>query len=90
MDDHERVISGRHRCSRNKGTPFRSASVRAASPGMDDELRVTTDPVYYEEHSESIEFRPPGNPLCNGPKLASTTTDLSLREALEALLDEAS
>ena len=56
---------------------------------MDDELRVTTDPVYYEEHSENAEFWSPGNPLFNGPKLVSTTTDLRPCEALGALLDEA-
>ena len=36
--------------------------------GMDERLRVTTDPAYYEEHSESVELWSPGNPLFTAPE----------------------
>ncbi len=38
------------------------------APGMKKELRVTTDPVYYEEHSENLELWSPGNPLFQAPE----------------------
>ena len=36
---------------------------RYSAPGMPKELRVTTDPAYYEEHAESVELWSPGSPL---------------------------
>ena len=38
------------------------------APGMAERLRVTTDPAYYEEHSESVELWSPGNPLFEPPE----------------------
>ena len=38
------------------------------APGMAERLRVTTDPGYYEEHSESLELWSPGNPLFTPPE----------------------
>ncbi len=38
------------------------------APGMKEALRVTTDPEYYEEHSESLELWSPGNPLFEPPE----------------------
>ena len=38
------------------------------APGMREALRVTTEPEYYEEHSESLEFWSPGNPLFQPPE----------------------
>lgn len=32
-------------------------------PGMLEPVRVTTDPVYFEEHADSVELWSPGNPL---------------------------
>ena len=39
-------------------------------PGMREALRVTTDPEYYEEHSESLEFWSPGSPMFQPPEFA--------------------
>ena len=39
------------------------------APGMSEPLRVTTDPEYFEEHSESVELWSPGNPLFVPPEL---------------------
>ena len=33
------------------------------APGMSAERRVTTDPAYYEEHADSLEFWSPGGVL---------------------------
>ena len=33
------------------------------APGMKREVRVTTDPVYYEEHADNVELWSPGNEL---------------------------
>ena len=40
---------------------------RYSAPGMPKELRVTTDPAYYEEHAESVELWSPGSPLFPEP-----------------------
>ena len=32
-------------------------------PGLQQELRVTCDPTYYDDHSESCELWVPGSPL---------------------------
>ena len=40
---------------------------------MTDELRVTTDPEYYEEHAESVELCSLGNPLFEPPDALTAT-----------------
>ena len=35
---------------------------------MKEPLRVTTDPEYHEEHSESMELWSPGDPLFQPPE----------------------
>ena len=54
---------------------------------MDEELRVATDPVYYEEHSESVEFWSPGNPEFNAQDLMTTTQHHALDTTLKRILD---
>ena len=39
-------------------------------PGMEEEVRVTTDPAYYEQHSGSLELWAPGGLLFPGPAAA--------------------
>ena len=39
------------------------------TPGMNDEIRVTTNPEYYEAHSQSLELWSPGNPLFLAPAM---------------------
>ncbi len=48
------------------------------SPGMRERLRVTTDPAYYEEHSESVELWSPGNPLFTSPEFIVEVKDDAL------------
>ena len=49
---------------------------------------ITTDPVYYEEHTESVEFWSPGNPLFHAPEVTTTTAEFRAEGNLETLLDQ--
>ena len=56
------------------------------APGMGERLRVTTDPMYYEEHAESVELWSPGNPLFNAPELLAASETLPGKETLADVL----
>ena len=72
MEDLDRVI-----CSPDlmpPGTDIQPLGRREyglLAPGMTERLRVTTDPAYYEEHSDSVELWSPGNPLFTPPDFAT-------------------
>ena len=56
------------------------------APGMKEPLRMTTDPEYYEENSESVELWSPGNPFFQIPELPQDTEfppDATLHDLLE-------
>ena len=56
------------------------------APGMKEPLRMTTDPEYYEENSESVELWSPGNPFFQIPELPQDTEfppDATLIDLLE-------
>lgn len=59
---------------------------RYSAPGMPKDLRVTTDPAYYEEHAESVELWSPGSPLFPSVQDTSgsleTATLRSIRELI--------
>ena len=57
------------------------------APGMTDRLRVTTDPAYYEEHSDSVELWSPGNPLFTPPEFVAPEEDFPPHTTLKKLLD---
>ena len=61
------------------------------APGMAERLRVTTNPGYYEEHSESVEFWSPGNPLFTPPEFVAQAKEKEPARGttLKALLDGA-
>ena len=61
------------------------------APGMGERLRVTTDPAYYEEHSESVELWSPGNPLFQAPEFveAAKEDDFPHGTTLKGLLEGA-
>ena len=61
------------------------------APGMSERLRVTTDPGYYEEHSESVELWSPGNPLFEAPEFVQEAKDDDFPQGttLKGLLDGA-
>ena len=56
------------------------------TPGMGERLRVTTDPMYYEEHAESVELWSPGNPLFNAPEFVAASEALPEKKTLADFL----
>ena len=88
MDDLDRVIGAEDLMP--QGTQVRPLGAREyalRAPGMTPELRVTTDPDYYEEHTESVEFWSPGNPLFNAPEGLGGGDETNREGRLRELLD---
>ena len=88
MDDLDRVIGAEDLMP--QGTQVRPLGAREyalRAPGMTPELRVTTDPDYYEEHTESVEFWSPGNPLFNPPENLHAPSETTGAQQLAKLLD---
>ncbi|NDY57383.1 DEAD/DEAH box helicase family protein [Desulfovibrio sulfodismutans] len=46
-------------------------------PGMDEKVRVTTDPGFYDQHSDSVELWSPGNPVFPEPEIFSDDGQVS-------------
>ena len=55
-------------------------------PGMAEELRVSTDPDYVEEHPEDVELWSPGNPLFEPPDGFAEAAELPTGRNLKSLL----
>lgn len=88
MDDLDRVLR------KDKALPAGvSAGLMAtrqyaySAPGMAEKLRVTTDPSFYEEHSESVELWSPGSPLFPVVVVDDAIPDDEI-ESIKALLPE--
>ena len=89
MNDLDRVIGAEDLMP--QGTQVRPLGAREyalRAPGMTLELRVTTDPDYYEEHTESVEFWSPGNPLFNPPENLYAPSETKGVQQLAKLLDQ--
>ncbi len=56
-------------------------------PGRNNPIRVTTDPRYFEEHTEDMEFWSPGNPLFIAPDYAADVELDSSQRTLKDILD---
>lgn len=54
---------------------------------MPQAIRVTTDPAYYEENTESVELWSPGNPFFEAPDLVPDTADVPAGVTLKDLLE---
>jgi hypothetical protein len=55
---------------------------------MLEPVRVTTDPVYFEEHADSVELWSPGNPLFPSEPVSGEMdhpTSAAFQQALNAL-----
>ena len=88
MSDLDRVIGSP--ALMTQGTQVRPLGAREyalRTPGMDEEVRVTTDGEYYDEHAESVELWSPGNPVFNAPDLVTRTEPQALDTTLEKILD---
>ena len=90
MNDLDRVIASPDLMP--QGTQVRALGEREyalRAPGMTQELRVTTDPEYYEEHAESVELWSPGNPLFTAPGIIGEAHGVEAGSTLDTLLDQA-
>ena len=68
LDDLERMIADPALLPPgSEAQPLAPREYGLLAPGMAERLRVTTDPAYYAEHSESVELWSPGNPLFRSP-----------------------
>ncbi|MDE0417762.1 MAG: SNF2-related protein [bacterium] len=56
-------------------------------PGMHNEVRITSNTLYYEEHSESVELWSPGCPMFVPPEYTATREDDNSPTTLADLLD---
>ena len=86
--DLDRVISVQELMP--QGTQVRALGAREyalRAPGMKDELRVTTDPDFYEEHTESAEFWSPGNRLFTPPENIEAWNEVDPESQLAEILD---
>ena len=84
----DRVIGARELMP--PGTNIRTMGPREyalLAPGMDSEVRVTTDAAYYEEHAENVELWSPGSPLFKTPSLISPKEVSPLKRNLGDLLE---
>ena len=57
------------------------------TPGMSEHLRVTTDPMYFEEHAESMELWSPGNALFIPPEFRTPPDELPTAKTLKEILE---
>ena len=66
--------------------PMRTREYSLLAPGMRQSVRVTTDPAYYEENSESVELWSSGNPFFQARELlpaAEVPEGATLQDLLE-------
>ena len=87
LDDLDRVI--RDPDLMPLGTEVQPMGPREYSllvPGMVEPVRVTTDAVYYEENSDSVELWSPGNPLFTIPEMLADE-EPAAGETLKDLLE---
>ena len=54
---------------------------------MRQPIRVTTDPEYYEENSESVELWSPGNPFVEAPEDLPGTDEIPVDTTLNDVLE---
>lgn len=70
-----------------EAAPLGPREFRFRQPGLGREVRVSTDPVYYEQHADTVELWSPGNPTFPaGPASAhddAPVTDRTLADLLD-------
>ncbi len=67
--------------------PMRTREYSLQAPGMPRPVRVTTDPAYYEDNSDSVELWSPGNPFFEAPELVPESADVPIGSTLNDLLE---
>lgn len=56
------------------------------APGMAERVRVTTDPGFFEQHSESVELWSPGSPVFPQPEAVATLAELPPESTMGTIL----
>jgi len=88
MEDIDRIVSSE--TALPAGIEARGLRIREYSylaPGMKQPVRITTDPEYYKENTESLELWSPGNPLFPAPEVIAQPEELPERASIGDLLD---
>ena len=88
MDDLDRVIGSLDLMP--PGTDIQPLGHREyglLAPGMRKALRVTTDPQYFEENADSVEFWSPGSPLFMPPEFVAQHDHAPSARSLKDVLD---
>ena len=89
MDDLDRVIASPELLP--PGTEIQRLRHREyglLAPRMNESVRATTDPAYYEEHAESVELWSPGNPLFKPPEFLPSADQLPPSRTLKDILEQ--
>ncbi len=90
FDDLDRVVTSES--ARPAGIHVNGMAQREYSylaPGMSQPVRITTDPEFYQEHTESVELWSPGNPVFPMPEVLAGVGDLPPHCSVGKLLDSA-
>lgn len=88
MDDLDRIIRTPELMPDDfRAEPLGSKEYKLTGPDMAGSVRVTTDPEYFDKHSDSLELWSPGNPLFVPPRLSGHRSPPSGATALKDLLD---
>ena len=89
MDDLDRVIgSGDLMPPGTDVQPLGHREYGLLAPGMAASVRVTTDPQYFEENADSVEFWAPGSPLFVPPAFVPEGDQTPGAGTLKDVLDE--
>ena len=87
MGDLDRVIASTTLLPAGlQATPMGPREYRFQQPGLAQPIRVSTDPIYYEQNAETVEFWSPGNPTF--PALMTEAPDVPEAARLSELLGE--
>ena len=88
LHDLERVIAAPELMPPGtEAPPLQHREYALIGPGMKKEVRVATNPGYYEEHAENVELWSPGNPLFHAEDHAGTEMRAEDRDKLGDILD---
>jgi len=77
MEDLDRIVSSEAAVPAGiEAHGLKSREYSYLAPGMKDAVRITTDPEYYKENTESMELWSPGNPLFPTPDVIAQPEEL--------------
>ena len=88
LDDLDRVIGDAGLLPAGvQAQPMGPREYSLLAPGMPEPIRVTTNPEYYEENTESVELWSPGNPFFMPPDFLPEADDVPAGVTLADLLE---